>query len=307
MLRPANKGRAKSLYPSQPEQLDLQSLSLSSQPEAGPSTATSTAIQEPEPEAEAEPVEDPFADVPVLHHETGQLFLYDLDAESFVLQRDKVTVDICEGGPFDYWLIVKEEAPFISLPLDSEMVPRLEPSNFAFMFTYKAAEGTSSTWCIKFENEEIFIKFKDAFAQYMWEGRNKLAWGKAKEEEQRYIERQYDDVEMTDVSDLPPDDDEEEEDEEEAEEALGGGGPGSESEQDSEDDNDRFAARGGKGKNQQLQIGYKSDRSFVVRGDMIGVFKHTDDDQLRFSTSINKVADMKGKSFTPKKVSRSCG
>ena len=36
-------------------------------------------------------------------------------------------------------------------------------------------------------------------------------------------------------------------------------------------------------KNSALAVGYKSDRSFVVRGDKIGVFKHTADDSLGIS------------------------
>jgi hypothetical protein len=32
--------------------------------------------------------------------------------------------------------------------------------------------------------------------------------------------------------------------------------------------------------NSALAVGYKSDRSFVVRGDRIGVFRHTDADGL---------------------------
>jgi hypothetical protein len=33
-------------------------------------------------------------------------------------------------------------------------------------------------------------------------------------------------------------------------------------------------------RNSALAVGYNSDRSFVVRGDRIGVFKHTVDDNL---------------------------
>lgn len=33
-------------------------------------------------------------------------------------------------------------------------------------------------------------------------------------------------------------------------------------------------------RNSALAVGYKSDRSFVIRGDRIGVFKHTMDDNL---------------------------
>jgi hypothetical protein len=39
-------------------------------------------------------------------------------------------------------------------------------------------------------------------------------------------------------------------------------------------------------KNSALAVGYKSDRSFVVRGDKIGVFKHTEDDNLGISLFI---------------------
>jgi len=43
-------------------------------------------------------------------------------------------------------------------------------------------------------------------------------------------------------------------------------------------------------KNSALAVGYKSDRSFVVRGDRIGVFKHTDDDRLGNTPSLRLVA-----------------
>merc|ERR1711939_887063 len=54
--------------------------------------------------------------------------------------------------------------------------------------------------------------------------------------------------------------------------------------------------------NSQLAVGYKHDRSFVVRGSKIGVFKHTPDNHLEFSTNISKVETPNGKLFSPKKV-----
>ncbi|THY38500.1 vacuolar import and degradation protein 27 [Aureobasidium pullulans] len=54
--------------------------------------------------------------------------------------------------------------------------------------------------------------------------------------------------------------------------------------------------------NSQLAVGYKHDRSFVVRGSKIGVFKHTPDNHLEFSTSISKVETPNGKVFNPKKI-----
>jgi hypothetical protein len=55
-------------------------------------------------------------------------------------------------------------------------------------------------------------------------------------------------------------------------------------------------------KNSQLAVGYKHNRSFVVRGDKIGVFRHTDDDKLEFSATINNVGTLDGQYFSPRKV-----
>ncbi|KAK2939362.1 Vacuolar import/degradation Vid27, C-terminal [Fusarium oxysporum f. sp. vasinfectum] len=54
--------------------------------------------------------------------------------------------------------------------------------------------------------------------------------------------------------------------------------------------------------NSQLAVGYKHDRSFVVRGSKIGVFKHTPNNHLEFSTNISKVTTPSGKLMNPKKV-----
>jgi len=54
-------------------------------------------------------------------------------------------------------------------------------------------------------------------------------------------------------------------------------------------------------KNSQLTVGYNNDRSFVVRGNQIGVFKHNPD-SLEFSTTIQDIKGMNGKSFSPSKV-----
>ena len=54
--------------------------------------------------------------------------------------------------------------------------------------------------------------------------------------------------------------------------------------------------------NSQLAVGAKHDRSFVVRGSKIGVFKHTPDNHLEFATTISKVQTPKGRLFSPKKV-----
>ena len=55
------------------------------------------------------------------------------------------------------------------------------------------------------------------------------------------------------------------------------------------------------GRNSQLTVGYKGDRSYVVRGDKIGVFRLKPDD-VEYVASIANITDMKGKKFDPKNV-----
>jgi hypothetical protein len=59
-------------------------------------------------------------------------------------------------------------------------------------------------------------------------------------------------------------------------------------------------------KNSQLAVGFKGDRSYVVRGNNIGVFRHSgdDQDQVKYYATIGNIADPKGKKFNPKKVRR---
>ena len=57
-----------------------------------------------------------------------------------------------------------------------------------------------------------------------------------------------------------------------------------------------------KGRNKQLTVGYKGDRSYVVRDDKIGVFSHTGQNQVKYYASISNVSTPEGKVFSPKHV-----
>jgi hypothetical protein len=56
-------------------------------------------------------------------------------------------------------------------------------------------------------------------------------------------------------------------------------------------------------KNSQLTVGHKNDRTFVVRGDKIGVFKHTPEGKLGYAATIKDLGFKKMKTFKPKHVS----
>jgi hypothetical protein len=55
-------------------------------------------------------------------------------------------------------------------------------------------------------------------------------------------------------------------------------------------------------RNSQLAVGYKGDRSYVVRGNNIGVFNHAAGNQVKYYATISKIATTKGKEFKPKEV-----
>lgn len=55
-------------------------------------------------------------------------------------------------------------------------------------------------------------------------------------------------------------------------------------------------------RNSMLTVGYKGDRSYVVRGNNIGVFSHTGDNRVRYFATISKISSTKGKEFKPREV-----
>lgn len=159
------------------------------------------------------------------------------------------------------------------------------------MFTFREQDGLPGlTWCLKFASED-FSSWKEAFTVYLWEGKNRTSYAKTKNDEQRYIQDAYNDVEMEDA-DHDEAVEEEELDEEDEEER-------SETNDEQDDDLAESFHRGAK--NEQLAVGYKNDLSYVTRGDMIGVFAPKDD-KLRFRTTIDKIQTTDGKSFVPQKV-----
>lgn len=54
--------------------------------------------------------------------------------------------------------------------------------------------------------------------------------------------------------------------------------------------------------NSMLTVGYKGDRSYVVRGNNIGVFSHAGDNQVKYFATISKISTTKGKEFKPREV-----
>ncbi|KAI0796688.1 VID27 cytoplasmic protein [Abortiporus biennis] len=232
---------------------------------------------------------------PALVSADAELHLWNGEQGYFSKQAD-VNARIVSNGPFEYWLMaLGESGHLLSHKITQDMNQRWSSRVCSLTWNHESEGGAQSSWCFRFPNLEDMSKFQEGFTIALWETLNQYSWAKAKAEEQAYVmSSNVEDVEMQDVED---DSDEEadvaseldkSEDEEEEEVA------------DEEDDELPPLVNGEK--NSQLTVGYKGDRSYVVRGNNIGVFSHTGDNQVKYYASMSRLATPKGKEFKPKHV-----
>lgn len=119
---------------------------------------------------------------------------------------------------------------------------------------------------VKFENPPAFVRFRNQYSVCLYEIKNEGDFEDLKQEDQRYVENSTrDDVEFMEI------DSEVDQEEEQEEKTLGEEkrGPRSSLVEDDESDTDE---------NSQLAVAYNNDRTFVLRGSKMGVFKTGEED-----------------------------
>ncbi|KAF0315413.1 Vacuolar import and degradation protein 27 [Colletotrichum sp. SAR11_59] len=228
--------------------------------------------------------------------EKAELHFFDFPSGSFVQQDAAVTATVTEVGKWEYWLQVEsEDRAWLGIPIVADINPVFNFEFLSFIFNQFSPDGSAYSWLLRFKDQPTLERFQDALLRALWEQLNETKWEKIKEREQEYITDAFNDLTMEDT---PEEEEEEEEDYEDAEDDA------QRSEHyDSDEEEDDVATKDEDGNvNSQLAVGYKHDRSFVVRGSKIGVFKHTPNNNLEFSTNISKVETPKGTLFSPKKV-----
>lgn len=222
---------------------------------------------------------------------------------------------------------------FILGPLiDQNMAPTFNFDHLSFIFNYFFQDRALS-WLLKFNTFDELSNFQSSFMSALWESLNKIKWGKFKQKDESYIIDAFNDLNMDDnqsdveeIEKYDKDDVEidyydnqshtETETEPESDHETNNKNTKirmSRKKQDdfSDDDDDFFNEdnerynnqkfKNNKDKNTALTVSYKNDRSYVVRGDKIGVFK-SDDSGLNFQNAIENIRDLKGKSFNPDKI-----
>ncbi|KAF2640407.1 vacuolar import and degradation protein-like protein [Massarina eburnea CBS 473.64] len=256
-----------------------------------------------------EVAEDPTAAPPAaaqpdalstLTEATAELHLFDFPSGTFVKQDAAVRTTVTEIGSWEYWLhIVGEDREWLGQPIIDDINPVFNYEFKSFIFNHYMEDGSAYSWLLRFSDHEDLENFQTAVMQALWEHLNQMKWGKAKDSDREYVLEAFQDLTMEDA---PNEEDEEEEEEEEEDYDDADDGQRSEHYDDDEEEEDVETDMKDGGVNSQLAVGYKHDRSFVVRGNKIGVFKHTDDNQLEFATTISSIKTPKGKAFNPAKV-----
>ncbi|KAI2603361.1 VID27-domain-containing protein [Hypoxylon fragiforme] len=276
--------------------------------------SASSVLAEPEPEAyeddaqsqadtrsgkQAGPPKAPAQPEPleVFAMEIGELHFFDFPSGAFVLQDTAVTAQVSDIGNWNYWLhIASNDRQWLGIPVVADINPVFNFEFLSFIFNQFTEDGSAYSWLLRFKDNKTLERFQDGLMRALWEQLNEVKWNKIKEQERQYVMDAFEDLNMKDA---PIEEEEEEEPEvEEAEDDA----PQSEHYDSDEEEEDVETGPKDTYTNSALAVGYKHDRSFVVRGPKIGVFKHTPKNHLEFTTNISKVETPKGASFVPKKV-----
>ncbi|KAI1082498.1 VID27 cytoplasmic protein [Whalleya microplaca] len=233
----------------------------------------------------------------ILAMELGELHFFDFPSGAFVLQDSSVTAQVSDIGNWNYWLhIASKDREWLGVPVIADINPVFNFEFLSFIFNQFTEDGSAYSWLLRFKDQKTLERFQEGLMRALWEQLNEVKWTKVKEQERQYVLDAFEDLKMDDAPI-----EEEEEEELEAEEADDDA-PRSEHYDSEEEQEDLVTQPEDSNTNSQLAVGYKHDRSFVVRGSKIGVFKHTPNNHLEFSTNISKVETPKGALFSPKKV-----
>ncbi|CAG8627968.1 10523_t:CDS:10, partial [Cetraspora pellucida] len=205
-----------------------------------------------------------------------ELHVFDPTSGTFMLMSPNATAN---------WHVVSDDkTTLVGQRVEPKMNPVFNRTHVCFIWCYFDESDRVSSFLIRFRDLEGEANFKKKFAQAMYETLNE---SRAKEEEQEYFMNAYqEDVEMTDAESTDKEDTEEENEI---------------SEDDESDDNIDTKGVEGDSANTQLIVGYKHDRSFVLKGNKIGVFKHTDDDRIELTTNIGEIKKLGGSKLNPSK------
>ncbi|RYP18829.1 hypothetical protein DL765_003709 [Monosporascus sp. GIB2] len=235
----------------------------------------------------------------ILSMEIAELHFFDFPSGAFVLQDASVTAQVSDIGNWNYWLhIASKDREWLGIPVIADINPVFNFEFLSFIFNQFTEDGSAYSWLLRFKDQPTLERFQEGLMRALWEQLNEIKWTKVKDQERQYVLDAFEDLKMDDAIE---EEEEEEEEDPEIEESEDDRPQGEHYDTDEEQEDVETQPQDGN-TNSGLAVGYKHDRSFVIRGSKIGVFKHTPNNNLEFSTNISKVETPKGQLFSPKKV-----
>ena len=244
---------------------------------------------------EAPTARDAPSDGDILTSQGAELHMFEHESGTFVLKDQRVAATVLAQGGYKYWLQITSSSgeERVGQEVYADINPVFNFEYLSFIFNYYADDGSAFSWLLRFRDRETMEAFQEGLMQALWEHLNEQKWKSVKDQDKEYVFEAFNDLTMDDAPEV-----EEEEDEEDDQ------SDGQRSEHyDSDESEEDVELRDKDGNvNSVLAVGSKHDRSFVVRGSKIGVFKHMPNKHLEFSTNISKIETPKGKLFSPKKV-----
>lgn len=238
------------------------------------------------------------------------LFLFNSITTKFDL-IDKVELKLINRTKWNYSLILIGKVVKFETRINSNMNPTFNFEFLSFVFNYfklnidnKSLDANS--FLIKFNNQEALMSFKNYFIKLMWQVTNKKNFDNENNENE-YMNDMILNNSLAE-SEVDRMDDGIEEDQWQSD---------SDSSESTGEDNEYSKRRtkliyessepmpkmtpSSTESNSLMALGYGNNRSYVVRGNNLGVFKNTDDD-VEFETNINNITNKLGDLVIPDKV-----
>lgn len=219
----------------------------------------------------------PSSDSVVFQSDEASFHVFDGNTGLFVPKHFQVKAFIVRSSankPWEYSLQIysndtsaESSSLLHSQIIDPDATQHLDRATFSFIWCHFTVTGYIWTFSLKFFNLNSVLNFANVYNQSVYETLNHEKWSKVSEDDAKYLLNPIIDVEMTQALPLEFESDSSDSDssEDESDNGLGN------NLNNSTESFSMFKAR--KQKNQMLSVGYKSDRSFVARGDAIGIFK----------------------------------
>lgn len=259
----------------------------------------------------------------------AKLRVFDPDADSFVLIAERIHFKIINTKDTGFCLVSDTERYSFCFALSQELNPAFNFEHNVFIFNVYSLKGNSEqitaySLMLKFTDFKQLDDFQSVFFKAMYSAvveNSKLlkesddmdyvtdAFGRLEVEEGESSETDYDDY-------VDADDGLDDEGGEAIHKIIQRGvksklsrpsglfvSANSDDEYDDEEDaNQERRFLSSNYKNSQLAVGQANDRSYVTRGDTLGVYKRGGDDGLGFLTVISGLKDLKGDRLLAKKT-----